>query len=44
MEKDHEADKEVYSKVTDAFGQITFQTNFVNELTNLCGEGKQYVL
>ena len=40
MEKDHEEDKAEYSKVTDAFGQISFQTKFVNGLTELCGERK----
>ena len=42
MEKDHEEDKAEYSKVTDAFGQISFQTKFVNGLTELCGEGQYY--
>ena len=43
MEKDHEEDKAEYSKVTDAFGQISFQTKFVNGLTELCGERKYYL-
>ena len=42
MEKDHEEDKAEYSKVTDAFGQISFQTKFVNGLTELCGEGEYF--
>ena len=42
MEKDHEEDKAEYSKVTDAFGQISFQTKFVNGLTELCGERKYF--